>query len=153
MNTLELQSFLDLNNINRKIKMIVCPIDKLKKIKIKKNREYGIVVNLSNSSEPGSHWTGLYINNNKNSQSGAFGAFFDSYGFSPRSFYIEDFIKQNCSNCSYNQRQLQQLTSKVCGMYAACFVMHMSNGGTLDSFTGKFSKNLRLNPINAAGTA
>jgi len=32
-------------------------------------------------------------------------------------------------------------------MYAACFITHMSGGGTLNSFFDKFSKNLKLNEI------
>lgn len=61
MNTIEIENFLEITipNKNRKIK--VCAIDKLKDVKLKRNFEYGFVINLSDSSSPGSHWTGLYV--------------------------------------------------------------------------------------------
>lgn len=130
--------------------MIVCAIDKLKEIKIDKNCDYGIVVNLSHSSESGSHWTALYISRGSRYPDGVrvpFIHYFDSFGFLPKSYYIRDFIDRHTNSSSYNHRQLQQLTSKVCGMYAACFILHMSRGGQLESFVAKFSKNLYLNDL------
>lgn len=137
MNTIELKKFLDDCN-DRKIEMIVCAIDKLPK-RIKKKKEYGIVINLSVSSESGSHWTGLYIDSKKN----AF--YMDSLGFKYKSNFIDKFINKNCKTYTYNKTQLQQLNSKVCGMYSTCFILHMMSGGTLELFIQKFSKNLYLN--------
>lgn len=150
MNTSELQHFLHHTNTNQRCKMFVCAIDKLCEIKMDQKFDYGFVVNLSHSSEPGSHWTGLYIKRIKNVKSNdksvaLKASYFDSYGFVPKSFYLRDFIKNNCKKFQYNEHQFQQLSSKVCGMYASCFILHMSSGGTLKSFIDKFSKKLRLN--------
>lgn len=142
MNTLELKDYLDKNNCHRDgAVMIVCAIDQLPK-KINKNKEYGIVMNLSISSEVGSHWSGLYIDRNQNA------TYLDSYGFRARGCYTDRFIKQNCKTFAYNKHQLQQLNSKVCGMYATLFILDMMHGGTLKTFTSQFSKNnLVLNDI------
>lgn len=147
MNTLELQNFLDANNA-RKISMVVCAIDEIKE-KYKKNQETGFVVNLSRSSESGSHWIGLYIKNNNNSKKkkNNYCVYFDSYAFPPRSCYLKEFISENCNKFNYNEKPVQQITSNVCGMYAACFILHLANGGSLLSYTGKFSKNLLLNDL------
>lgn len=100
----------------------------------KKNRSYGLVVNLSRKAESGSHWISIFIdntcynNNNYNEQTGYGKTYFmDSYGFMPRSWYITEFLKKNCRNVEYCQQQLQQIQSNVCGMYAACFIIHMAN--------------------------
>lgn len=142
MNTFELKEYLDKNNFNRQgIVIIVCAIDQLPK-KINKNRQYGIVMNLSRSSEGGSHWTAIFIDRKQNA------TYCDSYGFRPRGYYIDKFIHQNCKTFTYNKHQIQQLNSKVCGMYAAVFILHMTHGGTLKTFSCRFSKNnLVLNDI------
>ncbi len=136
MNTVELQSYLDRNN-NRKIVMKVCAIDQLPRIK--KNTAYGIVLNLSRSGEVGSHWTAIFIDKKRN------WSYLDSYGFRPRGHHIESF--RDCSVIKYNNQQLQQLSSKVCGMYASLFVLHMMDGGSVTTFTSRFSKNLLLNDL------
>lgn len=138
MNTIELKKFLDQNN-NKKIIMKVCAIDQLP-AKLIKNGEYGFVINLSRSSEAGSHWVGLYIKDSA-------ATYLDSYAFQPKSFYINDFIKKNCITFEYNKQQLQQLNSTVCGMYASLFILHMMNGGTLKTFNNRFSKNLVFNDV------
>ncbi len=62
MNTLELQIYLDRCNDNKRAEMLVCAIDQLEGKKLNSAKEYGFVVNLSRSTEAGSHWVGLYIN-------------------------------------------------------------------------------------------
>lgn len=122
----------------RGVKIIVCPIDRLP-AKIEKNQTYAFVINLSKSWDIGSHWIGLFIDAEGKV------SYFDSYGFKPKSYYLEDFLKGK--RVEYCTRQLQQLGSAVCGMYVACFIIHMLKGGSLDLFVSKFSKNLVLNDI------
>ena len=127
--------------------MDVCAIDELASKKLNKKFEYGFVVNLSHSSESGSHWIGLYVKRKRGTTDSFYATYCDSFGFPAKSFYLQDFIKKKCKKVEYNDRQFQQLSSKVCGMYASCFILHMAEGGTLKSFADKFSKNLRLNDI------
>ena len=101
---------------------------------MEKKIEYGYVVNLSESTSPGSHCSGLYINKATKA------SYCNSFGFFLRGHHIQDFVTKNCTRFEYNKQQLQQIKSKVCGMYATCFILHMSNGGTLKQFTDKFSK-------------
>lgn len=138
MNTLELEEFL-YKYQSSDVTIIVCAIDKLPR-KLKTGRAYGIITNLSKSSEIGSHWCTIFIDKDRKQ-----GYFFDSLGFPGRSFYVTDFFKRNCKQSFYNTKQLQQISSKVCGMYAACFLVHMINGGTMHSFITKFSNNLLIN--------
>lgn len=137
MNTLELKIFLRKYK-NPDLKIRVYAIDQLPKT-LHKNRAYAFVINLSKITEPGSHWIGLYVDNQRN------GFYMDSYGFKPRSFQLKEFLKNNCKTVSYNTQQLQQLTSKVCGMYASCFIIHMVKGHRFTDYMSKFSKNLLIN--------
>lgn len=147
MNTIELENYLQ-KFTSQNTKIIVCAIDKLPR-KLKTGFSYAIVVNLSKSNDEGSHWCAIYITAERNDEGnyGRSGSYMDSYGFEPRSWYLTDFIRRNCKRITYNPCQLQQLNSKVCGMYASCFLIHMIKGGRLTSFIKKFSKNLLLNDL------
>lgn len=142
MDTLQLRDFFLKLNVAR-TKFIVCAIDELpqRKLKMKKREydNYAYVINLSKKSEYGTHWVCLFITRSRH------GYYVDSYGFKPKSWYLLEFIKKNCSQVTYATQQLQQLHSKVCGMYASCFATHMTYGNTFDTFTGLFSKNLFIN--------
>lgn len=137
MNTLELRSYLQWYS-SESTKIVVCAIDQLPR-KLKKNCEYGFIINLSRINDIGTHWVALFINAKRE------GFYLDSYAFRPRSWYLTDFIEKQCKSISYNKQQLQQLTSKVCGMYAACFLIHMIEGYPAWLYLKKFSKNLVLN--------
>lgn len=139
MNNKELERYLQPYNVGS-ARIIVCAIDRLPK-KLKPGKKYCFIINLSKADDVGSHWVSLYVDKALKA------SYMDSYGFKPRSWYLTKFIKENCKHVNYSTRQLQQLTSKVCGMYAACFIIHMVKGGTLRSFIDKFSKNLLLNDI------
>lgn len=137
MNSLQLRVFLKKFK-TRGVKISVCAIDQLPE-KLKRGRNYAFVTNLSKITDVGSHWIAMYIDKEGN------GCYFDSYGFQPKSFQLLDFLKYNCKSVKYNCRQIQQLTSKVCGMYAACFIIHMVKGCEFTDFIRKFSKNCIIN--------
>lgn len=143
MNTLELKNCLRWYS-TRYTKLIVCAIDELPKKKLKNDINYGFVINLSKKSEMVSHWIGLFIERQRPGSQRR-GSYMDSYAFRPRSFQLTDFISKNCTRVDYCGRQLQQLQSTVCGMYAACFIIHMTKGYSFKSFVDKFSKNLVIN--------
>lgn len=87
-----------------------------------------IVVNLDESSEPGSHWVAFYKENNKRVE------FFDSYGNSPE-FYgdrFDNFISQ-FSEVNWNSTSFQSPTSNVCGAYCIYFLFKRCQGHSLYS--------------------
>lgn len=138
MNTYELRDFMNRYNTSN-TRISVCAINELPRKRLKKGINYGFIVNLSKNTEMGSHWVGLYIDKRRN------GFYLDTYAFKPRSYYLTEFIKRNCAQCFYNPHQLQQLHTNVCGMYVACFLIHMINGYPFRYYPAKFSTNLMLN--------
>ena len=71
-------------------------------------KPYSMVINLSTSEEPGSHFIAMYISNNKIE-------YFDSYGLPPISYRILEFINNN--NYIHNNLTIQNMNSTHCGYY------------------------------------
>jgi len=58
--------------------------------------------------------------------SGAY--YFDSYGILLFVPDIQAFLRRNCTTWDHNGRQLQGLTSDVCGKYCCLFALYMDRG-------------------------
>jgi hypothetical protein len=97
-----------------------------------------IVVNTDDASEPGTHWVAVYV-----SKAGKKYEYFDSYGFPPFVTDHLDFL--NNRTVKFNQKQLQSLTSKVCGHYCLAFLYARMNGVSATSFLSTFTTNTRSN--------
>lgn len=77
------------------------------------------VVNTDPSHKPGTHWVSFYFNANGN------GDFFDSYGKTPE-FYNDEFkvfLDNNTGKWKYNKKQLQHISSVVCGQYVVYYLI------------------------------
>lgn len=156
MNTLELRAYLRKYESSH-TQITVCALDELPKQKLKNDRDYAFVVNLSRSDSVGSHWICIWIEQSINSyrktksrwRCGTTTTAYvvDSLGFKPRSFQIIDFLNKNCNRQYFCTQQLQQINSSVCGMYAACFIVHMIKYNSFNGFLERFSKNLLLNDL------
>lgn len=131
--------------VERKIKaeVHVVPYDLLDKIKF--TAPCGFIVNLSAASEPGTHWIALWIGAKDKNQENCGCYLFDSYGFDARVDKIREFLRKNCHNWKHNEKQLQQLQTGVCGMYAASFLYYISNGISPAAFLRNFTNNLYIN--------
>jgi len=101
----------------------------------------GIVLNLSPSTESGSHWVGIYINEL------AHATYFCSYGERALIKEVQWFLKKNCKSVNYNRKQLQSPTSNVCGLYAAIFIYSAFNDVTLKNLLRPFTFNFKLNDV------
>lgn len=85
-----------------------------------------IVVNLDKSTQPGSHWVGFFIHENKTLE------FFDSYGNAP-DFYGDQFhsFLSKYPNLHWNSIAFQSPTSNVCGAYCIYFIYKKCQGHSL----------------------
>jgi len=63
---------------------------------------------------------------------------FDSNGIVPFVPDILAFVKRNCTTWDRNRRQLQSLTSDVCGKYCFLFSLYMDRGYTPQQFVALF---------------
>ena len=71
-----------------------------------------IIVNADYNTERFSHCLAILLTPRSSSA-----YHFDSYGIVPLVPSIQSFIRQNCTTCAYNWKQLQCLTSDFCGQH------------------------------------
>lgn len=99
------------------------------------------VINQSPKSNKGTHWVGLFINEN------AAAHYFDSYGFPPTNLDIRYFIRKHSNKLEYNKRQLQHLTSVKCGKFVCLFIVAKMYCKSFDDLVDKLSLNLTVNDV------
>ena len=88
-----------------------------------------VIVNADPRTEIGSYWLAVHF---RPKSSNAY--YFDSNGILPLVPNIQAFIKRNCTTWDYNRRQLQGLTSDVCGKYCCLFALYIDRGYTQEKY-------------------
>ena len=96
-------------------------------------RSCTIIVNADPHTEEGSHWLAIHLQPKTMS-----GFYFDSYGVVPLVPAIQAFLRRNCKTWTYNKRQLQGLTTDVCGKYCCLFSKFVDSGFTPQQFVALF---------------
>lgn len=99
----------------------------------------GIVVNLDEHDKPGSHWVAIYA------PLVGIVEYFDSYGLPPTVAHILRFLKEFAKPWIYNECQLQDPSSNVCGHYCITYLSHRSQGKTLPEYLQKFGQDTNKN--------
>ena len=105
----------------------VFPSDKLPVIK---TYPTGLISNTDPHHLPGTHWVAMYFTSPGNSE------FFDSYGFPPEVYEMEDYILRNAT--LYNDIPLQGMTSDVCGDYCLFYLLHRARNMDLNTILANF---------------
>jgi len=79
--------------------------------------------------------------------------YFDTYGIVPLVPYIQAFIKRNCTTWNYKRRQVQGLTTDVCGNYSCLIALYIDRGYTPKQFIPLFEAcNAELNVERISNT-
>ena len=100
-----------------------------------------LVFNTDNSKKPGTHWVAVYVDRK------SCGYYFDSYGMKP---HIPDHVmrlRKNCKTLRYNDRQLQSISSDVCGHFCIMFLYFMARNIGFSEFLSLFSSDLHKNDV------
>ena len=92
-----------------------------------------VIVNADPHTEKVSHWLAVHFLPNSSSA-----YFFESYGIVPLVPDIAAFIRRNSTVWDYNRKQLQGLTSSICGKYCCLFALFMDRWFTAKQFVGQF---------------
>ena len=124
MNTSELQDVLSATSPSP-WKVGVFARDEIPKPPPKRKCLY--ICNTDSSHKPGSHWVVLCINGKGER------LYFDAYGLPP--MYIE--FRQFLKNYVYNDVQLQEPFSTVCGHYCVLFSRYMFAGYSMEQIVCK----------------
>lgn len=99
------------------------------------------IINLSKHDSVGSHWVGLFINNDKIAE------YFDSFAFPPIQDDIVKFIRKNSIKLNYNKKQIQHLSSVKCGKYVILFILSKMLNKNFNEIINRFSSNLTVNEL------
>jgi hypothetical protein len=106
----------------------VYSIDKL--TKLRKSKDWSMIINLEPSYKQGSHWVALF-----NSPKNKFTYYFDSFGFPP-----PDEITLKYRPIKFNSHPIQHTKSSACGYYAVYFIKQMEKGIDYLQFIYKFEQ-------------
>ncbi len=109
----------------------VFPIDKLPSII---HYPCSFVFNTHPSNKPGEHWISVFYDTYMNC------TFFDSFGFSPQDYKVDDYIKKTSKSYEWNKNQIQHVESSMCGFYCIYFIYLKSRGYSLQFINQLFVK-------------
>ena len=99
------------------------------------------VANVDPHTQPGSHWCAFYFTKDQQ------GEFFDSYGRKPQDYsdHFKQFLENNSKQWTYNHKELQCLTSNVCGHYCLYFLLNRCRNLCLKTIVNRFTKKCTKN--------
>jgi len=80
-----------------------------------------------------SHWLEVHFR-----PKSSYAYYFDSYGIVTFVPEFVDFVRRNSTTWDRNKRQLQSLTSDVCGKYCCLFALYMDRGYFPQQFVALF---------------
>ena len=103
-----------------------------------KKRPAIIICNTDPPDRGGEYWICIYIDQNRH------GDFFDSFGRMTGRPFCE-FMNKQCIYWTYNDRQLQNIFSTVCGAYCVFFAIYKSYEHDMHRIVCAFTDNTMLN--------
>ena len=92
----------------------------------------GLIVNCCKRSLPGIHWVALYRPSSKRIE------FFDSFGRDPWFYGLNI---NTFDTIQYNNVQLQNVFSNVCGLYCILYLFQRVRGNQMSKVVNMFSRN------------
>ena len=110
------------------------------------DNEYSIIINVDNSTLPGSHWTALVIRGNNCYYLDSFGRLYDNGSF-PVDYRTS--LQRLClgRKISFQDQVLQGFHSLTCGEYCIYFIKQLEKRVKFSRVFHDFTTNLRSNDI------
>jgi hypothetical protein len=92
------------------------------------------VCKLDAHNRPGSHWIAIKFRDKYSPW------YFDSYGLPPTVKSLDDFLGHNTAHFTYNQHQLQNIASDICGQYVCLYTAYIcAKHYNMKSFVATFN--------------
>ena len=81
----------------------------------------GYIVNLADSTDPGTHWVAVFLH-------GKCAYYMDSFGIIPANEIIKFMVRYTDSKCIfYNTKQIQNINAGHCGQWCIIWLKHMAH--------------------------
>jgi hypothetical protein len=141
MNSIQIFEILSKDPYSKKYFQTVLAIDDLPLFK-KKLKSKAYVINTDKRSRKGEHWLSVFYDGQSNCQ------FFDSLGFGPEIYNMEDFLKTTAKSIQINKFPVQSVFSEFCGFYSILFILIRSRRISYINFLGYFNSNTLKNDFN-----
>lgn len=129
MNTEELYRFGTSCEVINQHFIGVFPSDYLSYIRNHPTYPMSAIINLDNSTRPGTHWVAVYFKSRTEKE------YMDSFGFPPPPVFYSILSPF----CLYNQTLLQNPISTLCGGYCLYYLFHRSIKDDMTSVLSPFS--------------
>ena len=100
---------------------------------------FSLVCNTDPNTETGEHWIAVHVDEEGN------GEYFDSYGLPPLQDAFENCLNRHCKTWTWNDRQIQQLASTVCGQHCIFYLTQRYLGLSLQEIRSFFTEDFRDN--------
>ncbi len=139
MNTAQITQILQRDPRIQNVFQGVYPRDKLPRSS--KTYPSAYVCNTEPHTEKGEHWIAIYFDEHGH------GEYFDSYGLPPIHKTFIHFLNKHCISWIYNDKQLQGLTSHVCGQYCIFYLWHRCRGTSMQTIVLMFGNNVQDNDV------
>ena len=139
MNTEQIRQILEADPCTRDVFVGVYPQDHLPTSIEKYPSAY--VCNTDPHTEEGEHWVAIYVDEHGR------GEYFDSYGLPPLHKTFLNFLDTQCISWTFNDKQLQGLTSHVCGHYCVFYLLHRCRSIPLTTIVHMFGPNVQDNDV------
>ena len=139
MDTTRIERLLQRDPYTRDVFVGVYALDRLPR-RIKQHPS-AYVCNTHPHTEDGEHWVVIYVD-----ESGQ-GEYFDSYGLPPLHKRFLNFLNAHCTSWTFNDKQLQGLTSHVCGHYCVFYLLQRCRGQSMNTIVHMFGKIVEDNDV------
>jgi len=116
------------------------------KIPVFKDSEYSIIINVDNSTLPGSHWTALVIRGNNAYYFDSFGRLYDNASF-PTEYTVS--LQRLClgKKVLFQDKVLQGFHSNTCGEYCIYLIKQLEKHIKFSEIFRDFKLNLKFNDL------
>lgn len=130
---------LEINDMMKKYKKFIraYALDEFKHAPIGKKKQFGMIINLDDSSKPGSHWVALYIDKNSSVE------YYDSFGREPTKTFLKhlQFLISRVKPSHYLKFKInkivdQHVNTDSCGYLAMLFLIDRFKGKPFRECTG-----------------
>ena len=142
--TLEINKIMYNHPITRKYYRGTWALDKVPmKQAFKRKARSCFIVNSCPSTHPGSHWTSVWIDENKNSKKRKV-EHFCSYGLPPP-LKLHRLLSRGSTDYKRNRKHLQKQNSILCGYYCMIYLMFKCRGLGMKAFLKCFTDYPEIN--------
>jgi hypothetical protein len=138
MNNIQIENILKLDRFSQKCFLGVFARNNLPKVV---SYPSAFIFNTDVKSGKGMHWLSIIFTKDKKCQ------FFDSLGFPPTFYGLENYIKKRSSSLVFNKHPIQSLNSNYCGLYALLFILVLCRGQSFSNFLGRFHLDTNKNDL------